>query len=212
MHFCLNQEKCKVDMGQGEVTGQAPQSHLSMTLGSCDISALENFLPKHIIYLIYIHIYIYISPPPLHTAVNWLPILLGSRSLMCWTLLQRHPSIIRGNERMEQEGYSTQRKERELNSRNSWAPLKTNRQIQCVCLQKLKATKKLRFPSSPPKQGGKRSSLSDLFTTKQRNWALFLLVPCLPPESLRSPCVSKMQEHSWSSQTQLYLIPAFEMS
>lgn len=154
-----------------------------MTLGSCNT---RNLLLKHIIYLIYIYIYIYISPPPLHTAVNWLSILLGFCSLMCSTLLQRYPSVT-GDVRMEQEGYSTQGKGRKLKPWNSWAPLKTKLHANavCVCVSPNPESKNCGFLLSLSKQGGKRSS-----TTKQINWVLFLLVPCLPLESLHSPWVS----------------------
>lgn len=138
---------------EGEVTGQAPQSPPSMTPGSCDTNALKNLLLKHIVYLIYIYMYIHthIALPPLHTAVTWLPILLGFCSLMCSTLLQRYPSVATGDERMEWEGYSTQGKERKRNPRNSWAPLKTNLHANTACVPpKTESNSKIVASFQPP--------------------------------------------------------------
>lgn len=62
---------------------------------------------------------------------------------------------------------------------------KTACKCKCVCVSKTwKQLKNCGFLLSLPKQGGKRSSLADLPTTKQRNWTLFLLMPFF----LSNPC------------------------
>lgn len=83
-------------------------------------------------------------------------------------------------------------------------------QIQCVCLQKLKATQKLWLPSSPPKREEVIFGRPSHYEAEKLGF-VFAGVLSFSQIPAYSPLVTKMREHSWLIQTQLSLSRASKM-